>query len=98
LAREWTYESDDDGPKARILAPQAFYASMRKQGAHLYAVSIAPNPDHPDVVAQEARVEAGIPPEYEDLKEVFSETKAQAVAEHGSHDLTIDLAEGKEPP
>ncbi len=50
-AREWTYGSDDDGPKARILAPQAFYTSMRKPGARLYAVSIAPNPDHPDMVA-----------------------------------------------
>jgi hypothetical protein len=96
--REWTYGSDDDGPKARILAPQAFYASMRKPGPRLYAVSKAPNSDHPDVVVQEAREEAGIPPEYEDLKEVFSRTKAQAVAEHGLHNLTIDLVEGKEPP
>jgi hypothetical protein len=92
------YGSDDDGPKARILVPQAFYASVRKPGARLYAVSIAPNPDHLDVVVQEAREEAGIPPEYEDLKEVLSKTKAQAVAKHGSHDLTIDLVEGKEPP
>jgi hypothetical protein len=29
------------------------------------------------------REDAGIPPKYEDLKEVFSKTKAQAVAEHG---------------
>jgi hypothetical protein len=71
---------------------------MHKPGACLYAVSIAPNPDHPDVVVQEAREEAGNPPEYEDLKEVFSKTKAQAVAEHGLHDLMIDLVEGKEPP
>jgi hypothetical protein len=91
------YRSNDDGPKAMVLAPQAFYASMRKPGAHLYAVSIAPNPDYPDVVAQEAREEAGIPPEYEDWKEVFSKTKAQAVAKHGLHDLTINLVEGKEP-
>jgi hypothetical protein len=97
-AREWTYGSDDDGPKVRILAPQPFYASMRKPGARLHAVSIAPNSDHPEVVALEAREEAGIPPEYEDLKEVFSKTKAQAVAEHGLHNLTINLVEGKEPP
>ncbi len=63
-AREWTYGSDNDGRKARILAPQAFYASMFKPGARLYAVSIAPNPDHLDVVAQEAREEAGISLEY----------------------------------
>jgi hypothetical protein len=49
------------------------------------------------VVAQEAREEAGIPPEHKDLKEVFSKTKAQAVAEHGLHDLMINLVEGKEP-
>jgi plasmid replication initiation protein len=71
---------------------------MHKPDARLYAVSIAPNPDHPDVVAQEAREKAGIPSEYEDLMEVFSKTMAQAVAEHSSHDLTIDLVEGKEPP
>jgi hypothetical protein len=71
---------------------------MRKPGARLYAVSIALNPDHPDVVVQEVREEAGIPPEYENLKEVFSKIKAQAVAEHGPHDLMIDLVEGKEPP
>jgi hypothetical protein len=71
---------------------------MRKPGVHLYAVSLATNPDHMDVVAQEPSEEAGIPPEYEDLEEVFSKTKAQAVAEHSSHDLTIDLVEGKEPP
>jgi hypothetical protein len=58
---------------------------MRKPGTRLYSVSIAPNPDHPDVVAQEAGEEAGIPPEDEDLKEVFSKTKAQSVAEHGPH-------------
>jgi hypothetical protein len=71
---------------------------MCKPGVCLYAVSIAPNPDHLDVVAQEAREEAGIPPKYEDLIEVFSKTRAQAVAEHGLHDLIIDLVEGKEPP
>jgi ADP-ribose pyrophosphatase YjhB (NUDIX family) len=48
------------------------------------------------VAVQEAREEAGIPPEYEDLKEVFSKTKAQAVAKHGQHNLTINLVEGKE--
>ncbi len=96
-AREWTYGSDDDGPKARVLAPQAFYASMCKPGARLYAVSIAPNPDYPDVVVQEAREKAGITPNYEDLTEIISQTKAQVVAEHGPHDLTIDLVEGKEP-
>jgi hypothetical protein len=37
---------------------------MYKPGACLYAVSIAPNPDHPDVVVHEAREEAGILPEY----------------------------------
>jgi hypothetical protein len=92
------YGLDDDGPKARILAPQAFYTSMRKPGARLYAVSVAPDPDYPDMVAQEVREEASILPEYKDLKEVFSKTKAQAVAKHGSHDLTIDIVEGKEPP
>ncbi len=83
--------------------PQAFYASMRKSGVRMYAVSIAPNPDHPYVAA--AREEAGIPPEdgripleYEDLKEVFLKTRAQAVPEHGPQDLTIYLVEGKEPP
>jgi hypothetical protein len=89
---------DKDGPKARVLSPQAFYASMGKPGARLYTVSIAPKPDNPDVVAQEVREEAGIRPEYKDLKEIFLKTKAQAVAEHGPHDLTIDLVEGKEPP
>ncbi len=39
-----------------------------------------------------------MPPEYKDLKEVFSKTKAQAVAEHSPHDLIIDLVEGNEPP
>ncbi len=59
----------------------------------MYAVSIAPNPDHPRVAT--AREEAGIPsedgrihPEYEDLKEVFSKTRAQAVLKHGPQDLT----------
>jgi hypothetical protein len=64
---------------------------MHKPGAHLYAICIASNLDHPDVVAQEAGEEACILPGYEDLKEVFSKTKAQAVAEHGPHDLTINL-------
>jgi hypothetical protein len=97
LTRELTYRSDDDGPESRVLAPQAFYTSMCKPGARLYAISIDPNPDQPDVVAQEVREEAGIPPEYEDRKEVLSKTKAQAVAEHSLHDLTIDLVKGKEP-
>ncbi len=55
LAREWKYRSEDDGPKVRVLSPQAFYTSMHKPGAHLFAVSIAPNPDHSDVVMLEAR-------------------------------------------
>jgi hypothetical protein len=69
----------------------------------MYAVSIAPNPDHPYVAA--AREEAGIPsedgqipPEYEDLKGVFWKTRAQAVPEHGPQNLTIDLVEDKELP
>jgi hypothetical protein len=53
------YGSDDDWSKTRILAPQAFYVSMRKPGARMYTVSIAPNSDHPYVAA--AREEAGIP-------------------------------------
>jgi predicted dehydrogenase len=71
---------------------------MSKPGTHLYAVSIAPNPDHPDIGVQEAREEAGIPLVYKDLNEVLAKTKAQAVAEHGPHNLTIDLIEGNEPP
>jgi hypothetical protein len=69
----------------------------------MYSVSIAPNSDHPHVAV--AREETGIPfedgripAEYEDLKKVFSKTRAQAVLEHGSQDLTIDLVEGKKPP
>ncbi len=69
----------------------------------MYAVSIALNPNRPYMAA--AREETGIPPEdcwispeYENLKEVFSKTRAQAVPEHGPQDLTIDLVEGKEPP
>ncbi len=69
----------------------------------MYTVYIAPNPDHPHVAA--AREESGIlsedgriPPEYEDLKEIFSKTRAQAVPVHGLQDLTIDLVEGKELP
>jgi hypothetical protein len=51
------------------------------------------------VVAQQVEEEeAGILPEYDDLKEVFSKSKAQEVPEHGPHDLTINLIEGKEPP
>jgi hypothetical protein len=68
----------------------------------MYAVSIAPNSVHQHVVA--TRGEAGIPsenalipPEYEDLKEVFSKTRSQAVPEHSPQDLMIDLVEGKEP-
>jgi hypothetical protein len=50
------------------------------------------------VVTQRAQEEeAGIPPEYQDLKEVFSKSKAQEMPEHDSHDLTIDLINGKEP-
>ncbi len=50
-----------------------------------------------------AREEAGIllgedqiPPDYNDFKEVFSKSKAQAVPEHGVQDLTFYLGEGKE--
>jgi hypothetical protein len=96
-AREWMYRSDNDGPKARALASQAFYAFMRKPGTHLYAISMVPNPDYPDVVMQEATEETGIPPGYDNLKEAFFKTKAQATAEHGPYDLMIVLVKGKEP-
>jgi hypothetical protein len=43
------------------------------------------------------REEAGLPPKYKDLKEVLSKTKLQAVAEHGPHDLMIDLIDSKKP-
>jgi hypothetical protein len=71
---------------------------MHKLGACLYAVSMASNPDHPDVVVQEVRKKTGILSEYKNQKEVFSKTKAQAVAEHGSHNFRIDLVEGKKLP
>jgi hypothetical protein len=69
----------------------------------MYTVSIALNFDHPHmVVAREeadiASEDGQIPPEYEDLKEIFSKTRAQTVPGHGPQDLTIDLVEGKKPP
>jgi hypothetical protein len=101
-SQEWLYGSNDNRPKARVLALQTFYASIRKPDARMYAVSIAPHPDRPHVVA--ARNEAGIPSEdgripleYEDIKKVLLKTKAQAVPKHGPQDLTIDIVEGKEP-
>ncbi len=76
-----TYRSDDNWPKARILASQAFYAFMQKPGACMYAFSIFPNPEHPHMAV--ARKEVGIPledgrrpPDYEDLKEVLLKTRA----------------------
>lgn len=96
--RERTNRSCDDQPKARVLALKAFYASMHKSGVHLHAIFIAPNYDHTDVVVLEVWEEAGIPPKFDDLKKVFSKTKAQAVAKHGPHDLTINHVEGKGPP
>ncbi len=93
---------DDNQPKARIMVLLAFRSFMRKPGARMYAVFIALNPDHPYVAA--AREEAGmpledgqIPREFEDLEEVFSKTKAQAVPMDDPSDLTIDLMDGKEP-
>ncbi len=69
----------------------------------MYAVTIAPNSDHPHVAV--ARKEAGIPSkddgrylEYEELNDVISKIRAPAVPEHGPQDLTIDLIEGNEPP
>jgi hypothetical protein len=70
---------------------------MCKPGAQLYAVSRAPNPVHSDVVVIWAREETGILPEYENLNEISSKTKARTVAEHGLYDLTINLVEGKKP-
>jgi hypothetical protein len=70
---------------------------MCKAGAYLDAVFIASNLDHPQRVMQEARQEAGIPVEYEDLKEIFSKTKAQIVAKIGWQDLTINLVKGNVP-
>ncbi len=82
---------DDKWPKAGVLAPQTFHASMRKPDACMYAVSIVPNFDHLHVAA--VREEAGIPPEYgrippeyKDLKQVFLKTRAQAVPQHGLQD------------
>ncbi len=102
-SRQVMYRSDNDWPKARILALQAIYTSMQKLGVRIYAVSIAPNPNYPHVAA--AIKEEGIPsedgtipPEYEDLKEVISKTRAQAVLRHVPQDLTIDLMKGKEAP
>jgi hypothetical protein len=75
---------------------------MQKLGARMYALSIAPNPDHPHMVAarEEAGMpeEAGLPPEYKDLKGDFSKTRSQEVPEHGLQDLTSDLIEDREPP
>jgi hypothetical protein len=35
---KWMYELDNDCLTASILAPQAFYASVRKSGAKMYSV------------------------------------------------------------
>jgi hypothetical protein len=97
------YGSDNNQLKARILVPKAFYVSMRKQGTRMYIMSIAPNPDHPHLAAtrEETSIpleDGRIPSEYEDMKEVFSKTRAKAVPKHGPQDLTIDLVKGNEPP
>ncbi len=78
-SQEWTYGSYNDWSKARILAPQACYASMWKPGACIYTVSIAPNPDHPHVTAMQEDAgiaeKASILSKYDKLKEVFSKTR-----------------------
>ncbi len=66
----------------------------------MYAFSIVPNSDYPHVAVarEEASIpleDSRIPPEYEDLKEVFSMTRAQAVPEQGPQDLTMDHVESK---
>ncbi len=75
---------------------------MQKLSAHMYAVSIAPNPNY--LHGAGAREEGGIPPEdgripqeHEDLKEGFRKIRAQAVPKHSPQDLAIDLNKGKDP-
>ena len=43
-------------------------------------------------------VQYRLPPQYRQFAEVFSQERQQALPEHGPHDMTITLQDGKEPP
>ncbi len=102
------------GPSAQLAATQEASAQLAATQEASTQQTAALEASAQQAAAQEARrqhagaqkeaarrvpaEDVDIPPEYEDLKEVFSKARAESVAVHSPQDLTMDLIDGKEPP
>ena len=91
------------GQKAKAKAPytkvdiedaEEFSKTLREPGADLYACLV----NSIGQLSLDEAKEAQIPPEYAEYEDVFSKEKSSVLAEHGSHDLAIELQPGTQPP
>ena len=66
-----------------------FTLYLRAKDAKLCSASASPPVDTPNL--------SGVPQEYHDFADVFSEAKATMLTPHCEYDLRIDLEEGASP-
>ena len=95
----------EQGPDIALVGPEEFQAAASQQDATVFAVLACENTPctlrtaTADITAPLicAATEIQVPKEYWDLRDVFSEAKANELPAHGPHDHAIDL-EGGSPP
>lgn len=85
---------DHSPPAISIIGAAAFTRAARLPGSEQYRFAFrcansSSDPDTPDL--------SSIPVEYHDFAEVFSDVRANTLANHRPYDLHIDLEEGQAP-
>jgi hypothetical protein len=83
-------------PKIAIVNASAFSRVMKLPGVSTFRImSSQLNPDNPTNPDSDL---SAVPLDYHDFADVFSNSKANILAEHRPYDLKINLEEGKDPP
>jgi hypothetical protein len=95
-------DPDRAPPTIALVSAQAFLRAQQSTGSRTYKVSLAPSAAaklrgiREDYPTSEPSDIPGLPPEYADFADVFSEARSNVLAPHRPYDLKIDLEDGAE--
>ncbi len=86
-------------PNVSLVTAAAYSAVIRKKSTVQYTMRIMPTGDaQARGVSAQPPDTSGIPPEYHDFADVFSEEEAYNLPPHREFDLKIETIDGAEPP
>ena len=101
-----SFSSDTPFPSVSFINAAAYARCARLPGSTVFTVTLH-NYDSASAFAAQAKAFSaqtepvdlsGIPEEYHEFADVFSESQAETLPEHRPYDLKIELEDGAEPP